>query len=75
MNKPRWLPYTHAIDGWGLQAQSAHYRAMIRRALVGEWEWLIEGHNGEHVQDGRSGSITDALNAAETAWEAIHHVL
>ena len=70
MNKPNWRPYVHPIDGWGLRAESAAYRVCLREGLSGEWEWRISEIAGEHVQDGRSSSIINAINGAERAWEA-----
>ena len=75
MNKPNWRPYVHPIDGWGLRAESAAYQMLLRQGLSGEWEWRISGIAGDHVQDGCSGSIIDAINAAERAWEVLHHVV
>ena len=76
MTKPNWRPYTHGIDGWGLRAESEAYRATVRLSLAGDWELAIVDLNGKIVSNGFGfASITDALHAAEQAWEAVHHVL
>jgi len=76
MSKPNWRPYTHGIDGWGLRAESEAYRVIVRLSLAGDWEWAIAEATRRTVSSGSGfASIIDALNAAETAWEAIHHVL